>query len=195
MPSSICVYCSSSDAVAADYVQAAEELGREIGARGMSLVYGGTSVGLMGRVARAAQANGAPVVGVIPESIESRGLAFAGCDELIVTRDLRDRKAVMEDRADAFIALPGGFGTLEEVLEVLTLKQLQLHSKPIVLLNIAGFYDPLLAFFERLFEDRFAKPESCVYYYAAPDVTSAFEYLNGYAPPKPVAKWFAPIPD
>ena len=188
---SICVYCSSSDALAPEYFSAAEELGREIGQRGLSLIYGGTSVGLMGRVARATRAHGGRVTGVIPESIRNRGIAFTESDELIVTRDLRDRKAVMESRAGAFIAMPGGFGTLEEVLEVLTLKQLGLHAKPVILLNTAGFYDPLTAVFDRIFAERFAKPESRSYYHIAPDARSAFEYLAAYTPPLAVSKWFS----
>ncbi|MFA6547179.1 MAG: TIGR00730 family Rossman fold protein, partial [Limisphaerales bacterium] len=114
---SICVYCSSSSAVDARYVEAAVEFGTHLGRRGLTLVYGGASVGLMGQLAQAVHRGGGRVLGVIPQSLRDREIAYEAADELVVTRDLRERKAVMESRADAFVALPGGFGTLEEVLE------------------------------------------------------------------------------
>lgn len=157
---SICVYCASSSRVATHFTQAAEELGTLLGQRGLTLVYGGASVGLMGVLAQAVQRSGGRVAGFIPQTLRDREIAYEAADELVVTRDLRERKALMEARADAFVALPGGLGTLEEVLEVLTLKQLRLHQKPIVFLNTAGFYDSLLAVFEQLRELNFSKPES-----------------------------------
>lgn len=132
MRKTICVFCSSSSAIDAVYFNTAQELGKSIGERGWGLVYGGSDVGLMGAVARSVTQHSGPVVGVIPQTIHARGIAYETADEMIVTKDLRDRKAEMERRADAFIAMPGGFGTLEEVVEVLTLKQLQLHLKPII---------------------------------------------------------------
>lgn len=138
------------------YFDAARALGEAIAARGHSLVYGGADVGLMGALARSAKASGARVVGVIPEAIQAKGIAADEIDELVVTRDMRERKRTMEERSNAFIAMPGGFGTLEELLEIVTLRQLRYHTKPVVLLNVDGFWNPLESLFESLFESRFA---------------------------------------
>ncbi len=167
----------------------AEELGKEMARRGHVLVYGGTNVGLMGAVARAAQQGGGKVVGVIPKFIADRGLAYQSANELIVTNDMRQRKATMEARADAFVALPGGFGTLEEVLEIITLKQLQQHTKPVIFLNSDGYYDPLTTLFEHMYEHRFAKPAYRGMYEFAADVRSALDYMESYQPPVLPAKW------
>ena len=135
---------------------AAADLGTQLAKRGHQLVYGGASVGLMGAVARATTAHGGRVIGIIPQALKDREVAYEDADELILTRDLRQRKAIMEARSDAFIALPGGFGTLEETIELLTLKQIGLHHKPIVILNVDRFYDPLLHFFDHIEETGFA---------------------------------------
>jgi uncharacterized protein (TIGR00730 family) len=186
----ICVYCSSSDAVAPEFFSAAESLGQGIGARGLTLVFGGCKVGLMGAVARATKSAGGRVVGVIPDSIHTRGLAWDGCDEVQVTHDMATRKLAMESHADAFIALPGGFGTLEEITQAITLKQLQYHEKPVILVNTHGFYDPLLAFFEHTYELNFAKATYRELYHVSPNADEVFEYLDHYSPPKLVSKWF-----
>lgn len=191
---SVCVFSSSSDAVAADYKIAAAELGAAIARRQWVLVYGGCRVGLMGAVARSAHAHGGRVVGVIPECFNRHELPYEQADELIVTRDLRERKAIMETRADAFVALPGGFGTLEEILEILTLKQLASHNKPIVFLNTAGFFDPLLTLFERIFVLHFAKEEGRVNYHVAASAEEVVSYLDNYQPPTQVEKWFPTRP-
>lgn len=190
MPLNICVFCSSSDVVEPAYFEAATELGAAMAKRRDVLIYGGSNVGLMGAVARAMHENSGAVVGVIPSFMASRGLAYALADELIVTRTMRERKAQMEDRADAFIALPGGFGTLEEVLEILTLKQLQQHAKPLLFLNTGGFYDPLMALFAHMREHRFTKADSTSLYHFAATVPDAFDYLDHYQAPKIDAKWF-----
>ena len=187
---SICVYCSSSDAVAPQYFTAAAELGELMAQHHFTLVYGGASVGLMGALARAVHAHHGRVIGVIPQSILARGIAYDLADELLVTAGLRDRKAQMEARADAFIALPGGFGTLEEVLEMLTLKQLQLHDKPVIFINTAGFYDKLLDLFEHFFSEHFAKSQFRQLYYIAPDAASAIAYIESYQPAPMESKWF-----
>ncbi len=187
---SICVYCSSSDAVDGAYFKAAGELGAEMARRNLRLVYGGTDVGLMGVVAKAAKNGGGQVIGVIPEAIRAMGIASTLDDELVVTPDMRSRKAVMEDRADAFIALPGGFGTLEELLEAITHRQLRYHNKPIVLLNVGGFYDPLAALFDELFEHGFAKPKYRALYAIAPTPAAAVDLaMTEAAEPLP-SKWF-----
>jgi uncharacterized protein (TIGR00730 family) len=186
----ICVYCSSSDMVAPEYFALAEELGTAIGQRGHTLVYGGTNVGLMGVCAKAAQKNGSRVVGVIPRFIAERGLAYEKADELIVTDDMRQRKAIMEDRSDAFVALPGGFGTLEEIFEIITLKQLQRHNKAIVFLNGCKYYEPLAAAIEHMYEAQFAKAAYRQMYSFASDVESAMEQVEEYRPAELPSKWF-----
>lgn len=134
----------------------------------------------MGELARSVTRGGGKVVGVIPEFMQAKELAFQEADELIITQTMRERKAVMEDRADAFIALPGGFGTLEEVIEMITLKQLGMHDKPIIILNHEGFFLPLLAFLESLFEQNFAKPVYRSLYHVAPTMEAAFDYFESY---------------
>jgi uncharacterized protein (TIGR00730 family) len=154
---SVCVYCSSSDAIADVYPPVAEALGRELVRRGHSLVYGGGAVGLMGVLAHTVHEGGGTVTGVIPAKLQNReGIAY-DADELIVTDTMRERKGIMFRRADAFVVLPGGYGTMEEFMEVLTLKQLGYHDHPIALLNVDGFFDTLLSFFEELREGRFAR--------------------------------------
>jgi uncharacterized protein (TIGR00730 family) len=142
---SVCVFCASAGGLPEVYRAAARDLGAELAGRGHRLVYGGGNVGLMGDVARSVHQHGGTVVGIIPQGLVDRELAYDPADELLVTETLRERKAEMDARADAFVALPGGFGTLEELLEVLTLRQLRLHDRPIVLVNVAGYWDPFLA--------------------------------------------------
>lgn len=155
--SSVCVYCSSSNAIADKYPPVAETLGREIARRGHTLVYGGGAVGLMGVLARAAHEVGGTITGVIPSKLQDReGIAYEA-DEMIVTDTMRERKRIMYKTADAFIVLPGGFGTVEEFMEVLTLKQLGYHDHPIAILNVDGFFDTLLSFFEELRDGKFAR--------------------------------------
>jgi uncharacterized protein (TIGR00730 family) len=185
----ICVYCSSSSRLPEVYVQAARDLAAEMTASGYDLVYGGADVGLMGLVASEVQRLGGRVLGVIPEKLKNKGLAWEGMDACVVTSDMRDRKRVMDEKSDAVITLPGGFGTLEEVLEMLTLKQLQYHNKPIVLLNIAGFFDNLLALFKRTFAENFARPEYEHLYYVAANARDAVRYIREYVPPAPIEKW------
>lgn len=188
-PRTVCVYAASSNAVASHFFTAADALGRGLAARGLTLVYGGGQVGLMGAVARGTHAGGGRVVAVIPHYLRTRELLYAAADELVVTDGLRERKAVMEERAGAFVALPGGFGTLEETLEVITLKQLRRHTKPVVLLNTAGFFRPLLATFMALFEAGFARPDSTALYHVADEPEDALAYLEAYEPALPAGKW------
>jgi uncharacterized protein (TIGR00730 family) len=156
MALSLCVFCASASALPEVYHQAARRLGDEIARRGHRLIYGGGDVGLMGAVARAVHSGGGEVFGAIPRSLVERELAYGPADELVVTETLRERKAEMDARSDAFIALPGGFGTLEELLEVLTLRQLRLHDRPIVLVNVAGYWDPFLAMVRAMVSQGFA---------------------------------------
>jgi len=144
----ICVYCGSRPGVMPAYAQAARVLGQAIASQGHGLVYGGGNVGLMGIVADAVLAAGGPVVGVIPQALVQREVGHLGLSEQHVVPDMHVRKRLMAERADAFIALPGGIGTLEELFEVWTWRQLGYHDKPVGLLNVAGFYDHLLHFMD-----------------------------------------------
>ena len=143
---SVCVYCGSRPGEDIVYSDAAQAVGGEIGQRGWQLVYGGGRAGLMGVVADAALAAGASVVGVIPQSLMSRELGHTGLNELHVVETMHERKMMMAERSDAFLALPGGIGTFEELFEVWSWRQLGYHDKPLGLLNVAGYYDALLAF-------------------------------------------------
>ena len=186
----ICVFCSSSDAVDAVYRSAASEMGALIGRGGHTMVYGGGRVGLMGAVARSAKENGARVIGIIPEFMNRPGVPNLDCDELQYTPDMRERKARMMAMSDAFVALPGGFGTLEEMSEAITQKQFGLLTGPLVAVNTRGFYDHLASFFEEFYERKFAKPAfraTCPFVAGPAD---AMSYIDGYKPPAPTSKWF-----
>ena len=152
---SVCVYCGSRSGAHPEYAAAARSIGTEIGRRGWQLVYGGGRAGLMGIVADAALAAGAPVVGVIPESLMGRELGHRGLTELHVVQTMHERKLMMAERSDAFAALPGGIGTFEEIFEQWTWAQLGIHAKPCGFLNVAGYFDPLLAMIERMRSERF----------------------------------------
>jgi uncharacterized protein (TIGR00730 family) len=186
----ICLFASSSDAAAPAYRAAAAELGRLLGGARHELVFGGGNVGLMGETARAAKAAGGRVTGVIVEFMVRAGVAFGGADTMEVARTMAERKVRMEELADAFVALPGGFGTLDELAEVITLCQLGLMDKPIAVLNVEGFYDELASFFDRLVRDRLAKPEfrDIVGFCASPEAT--LRYLAEWRPVARPKKWF-----
>ena len=141
---SIAVYCGSSAGTNPNYVAQAQALGAAMVAQGLTLVYGGGRVGLMGTIADAVLAHGGQVIGVIPDFLDDKELAHLGCTELHVVKTMHERKLMMADRADGFVAMPGGYGTLEELFEVLTWGQLGLHQKPVALLNVDGYYDHLL---------------------------------------------------
>ncbi|MBE34238.1 MAG: TIGR00730 family Rossman fold protein [Opitutaceae bacterium] len=151
----LCVYCSSSLHLSSDYYEMADRVGRELVSHGWGLVYGGGNAGLMGSVAQGVKAAGGVVVGVIPEFMKVRELAFTDADELISVSTMAERKKLMIDRADAFLALPGGIGTLEEISEVLTLRYLGQMDKHIVFINQNGYYDHLFRFFEHMQSERF----------------------------------------
>ena len=186
----LCVYCASSDRLDPKYYAAAAELGREMVVRGWGLVYGGGRTGMMGAVARAVKQNGGRVVGVIPEFMKVRELAYLDADELVTVITMRERKLLMETRADAFVALPGGWGTLEEILEILTLRQLDVVKKPCVFLNQDGFYDPLLQLFERMLAEKFFKPSNLELYRVAPTVPEVFAQIAAAGSARAESKWF-----
>ena len=188
MTLSICVFCSSAGGLPEPHRSTARDLGRELAVRGHRLVYGGGNVGLMGEVARSVHANGGTVVGVIPQGLVDRELAYDPADELLVTETLRERKAEMDARADAFVALPGGFGTLEELLEVLTLRQLRLHDRPVVLVNVAGYWDPFLAMVSDMVAQGFAPLGQGALFQVARTAAEAVDLAE--AGPAPIAGRF-----
>lgn len=181
---SVCVYCGSRPGERAEYAEAAREVGRAIGERGWQLVYGGGRAGLMGIVADAALAAGAPVVGVIPQSLMDREVGHQSLTELHVVETMHQRKLMMAERSDAFIALPGGIGTFEEIFEVWSWRQLGYHDKPLGLLNTAGYYDALLDFMAQTVMQGFvAKPQHALLQVA----TDPIELLDGIGAAMPLA--------
>lgn len=187
---SLCVYCSSSDRLESKYSAAAEQVGREIARRGWALVYGGGKTGLMGSVARGTKAGGGKVIGVIPEFMKARELEFTEADELISVITMRERKMLMETRADAFVALPGGWGTLEELLEILTLAHLEVLQKPIVILNQDGYYDDLLRMFDRIVTGNFMRETIRGKFAVARTVDDIFPLIEGWKAQPGDAKWY-----
>lgn len=186
----ICVFSSSSNAIPDVYVNDAIDLARLIGQAKFCLINGGSNVGLMDVVTREAGICGARTIGIIPEKLRDFNLASIHAHEIIVSGDMMERKAKMRDMSDAFIALAGGFGTLEEILEVITLKQLGYHDKAIVFINTNGFYDDLFRQFEKTYEEKFAKENYRKLYFIAENSAEAMSYLSNYQPEKTVDKWF-----
>jgi uncharacterized protein (TIGR00730 family) len=189
----ICVFCGSNAGHDPRYRAEAERLGGLLAGRGIELVYGGGNVGLMGVIADACLAAGGTVIGVIPEALIGKEVAgrvvdHRGLTRLEVVASMHIRKARMAELADGFIALPGGFGTFEEFCEILTWGQLGFHVKPMGLLNINGFYDPLLALFERAVAEGFLRNENRAMALAAGDIESLLAVMAAYRP-EPVSKW------
>jgi cytokinin riboside 5'-monophosphate phosphoribohydrolase len=186
----ICVYCSSSEAVENKYFDFTKKLAELLVKNRYDLVYGGANVGLMNSLAITVKQNGGKVFGVMPELIFQKGLAFTDCDDFFVTNDMASRKAKMAELADAFIALPGGFGTLEELLEIITLKQLNYHQKPIVIINFQNFYDDLLLQFEKFYNSKFSKEVSRNIYFVSENFDEIFSYLKNHKQQTIDSKWF-----
>jgi uncharacterized protein (TIGR00730 family) len=170
------------------YSEATRDLGAEIARRGLGLVFGGASVGLMGVIADAALAAGGHVIGVIPARLVQREIAHRGLPDLRVVTTMHERKALMADLADGFVALPGGLGTLEEMFEVLTWAQLGLHRKPCAVFDVAGYYAPLLSFLDHAVESRFLKPEHRALFIVDRKAGPLLDRLASYSPPM-VEKW------
>lgn len=186
----ICVFSSSSNAISDCYFEEAEKLGRLIGERSYGLINGGANVGLMEAVTISASKAGAKTIGILPERLINRSLASNNSHEVIVTKDMQERKAKMRQLSDAFIALPGGFGTLEEILEVLTLRQLSYHTKPVVFINTNNFYHYLMKQFEVSFSENFAKDIYRKLYFIAENAVEALDYIEKYKPAELDSKWF-----
>ena len=184
----ICVFAGSNMGADARYRMAAQELGRALVRRHAGLVYGGARVGLMGTLADAVLGAGGHVTGVIPESLVAKEIAHQGLSELRVVASMHERKAVMNRLADGFIALPGGWGTLEELFEVLTWAQLGLHQKPCGLLNVNGFFDRLLSFLDHSVNERFVRAENRAMVVVSDAADELLQRLEDYVPPS-VEKW------
>lgn len=179
-----CLFGASSAQLDAKYYNTAFEMGSLLAANGWGLVFGGGDAGLMGSAARGIKHNGGCLIGVIPKRLNMPGIAFLECDELLITDSMHERKARMEELASAYIAMPGGFGTLEELLEVITLKQLGYHNNPIAILNQDGFFTHLLNQFEECFSQHFSNPIYAELYNVSKTPIEIIEYIDTYIPAK-----------
>lgn len=187
----VCVYCGSSDSVPAGYLEAARAMGQALAARGLTVVYGGGRTGMMGALADAALAAGAQVIGVLPRIFHTPSLAHSGLTELYLVEDMHQRKARMAELADAFVALPGGFGTLEELFEILTWAQIGLHRRPVGVLNVQGYFDPLLGLIEHVRRNGFIYAEHRGLLLCEAEPERLLERMETYRPPDGLERWVA----
>jgi uncharacterized protein (TIGR00730 family) len=181
--SSICVFCGSNAGAQPAYVDTAEAVGRGLARRGVRVVYGGARVGMMGALADAARSAGGDVVGVMPQAIFDREVGHTGLDDLRVVGSMHERKALMAELSDAFIALPGGVGTLEELFEVYTWAQLGIHEKPLGLLDVAGYYRPLVAFLDHAVHEQFVRPSTRSMLAVGEDLDDLLAAFEAWRPP------------
>jgi len=179
-PSALCVYCGSSSGAYPEYVELARAFGAEMARRGIALVYGGGKVGLMGTVADAVLAGGGRVIGVIPRQLVDLEVAHAGLSELVVVETMHQRKTRMFELSDAFVALPGGFGTMDEMFEMLTWGQLGLHRYPCAFLDVRGYYAHLSAMMNHMVAERFVRPEQRDSVWFGQDMQQLFDWMQGY---------------
>lgn len=184
----ICVFCGSSPGASPAYAEAARQLGRLLAQRGLGLVYGGGNVGLMGILADTVLEEGGEVIGVIPHSLVALEVGHQGLTDLRLVDTMHERKALMADLADGFVALPGGIGTLDEWFEIWTWAQLGLHAKPCGLLDVAGYYSPLLAFLDRMVEERFLREIHRAFVLVDDDSAILLDRMASHTPPA-VEKW------
>ncbi len=185
---SICVYCGSNPGAKPIYVERATELGTRIANEGLRLVYGGGRTGLMGAVADGVLAAGGEVTGVIPQHLVDMEVAHKGVTSLEIVGSMHERKSRMFDLSDAFVALPGGFGTMEEIFEMLTWRQLGIGNKPCAFLDVDGFYAPLIGMIDRMVEERFLHPEQRADLWYGSDIDAMLEWMRGYEPAQ-ASKW------
>ncbi len=176
---SVCVYCASSPTKNAEIEAEIRTFGRELAQRGIRLIYGGSSRGLMGAIADEVLAAGGQVTGVIPKALEGREAAHRGLTELRVVNSMHEREQLLFDLSDAFVAFPGGFGTMEEIIEMITWKQMGIHGKPIVLANIAGYFQPLLQQFDVAIRHKFARTEDRILFGVAENTKAILTFLEG----------------
>lgn len=187
----LCVFCGSSKGSRPEYVEAARRMGEELARREIGLVYGGGRVGLMGAVADAALGAGGKVIGVMPDALVSKEIGHEGLTELHIVGSMHERKKLMADLSDGFVALPGGYGTLEEFLEVLSWAQLSIHDKPCALLDVAGYWKPLTSFFDRTVAEGFVRPDHRALVLTGEDPGGLLDRMNRYTPPFE-KKWVDP---
>jgi uncharacterized protein (TIGR00730 family) len=185
---SVCVFCGSNGGADPAYLAAAEAVGAGLAQRGIRTVYGGGRVGLMGALADSARAAGGEVVGVMPQALVDREIGHTGIDDLRVVDTMHERKALMVELSDAFVALPGGIGTLEELFEVYTWAQLGIHAKPLALLDVAGYYEPLAAFLDHAVAQRFLRAETRGMLAVADSIEGVLETFERWRPPA-MHKW------
>ena len=174
----ICLYGASSSAIAKSYINPTEELGAKIAKRGHTLIYGGGAEGLMGAAARGAYSQGGKIIGIVPSFLNVDGILFDNCDEMIFTETMRERKQLLEEKSDAFIVTPGGVGTFDEFFEILTLKQLGRHSKPIAVFNINGYFDSLIEQLKNAVRKQFMNPESFELCFFTDNADKLINYLE-----------------
>jgi uncharacterized protein (TIGR00730 family) len=187
----VSVFCGSKDGVRPEYTAAAHAMGRALLDREIGLVYGGGGVGMMGRISETVKSGGGEIVGIIPNALLAREGGRMELPELRIVRSMHERKAMMVDMSDGFIALPGGFGTFEEFCEIVTWAQLGLHAKPIGLLNIEGYFDPLIQQFDRAVSEGFAHPDNCRLILHESDPRRLLDLMESYKPPA-VEQWIDP---
>ncbi len=185
----ICVFCGASSGVRPEYMATAYEVGAALAAAGIGIVYGGSSMGLMGAVANSCLAAGGYVQGVIPDALFLKEIAHPRLSERHVVKSMHERKAMMADHANGFIALPGGLGTLEELFEIITWAQLGIHAKPIVVWNVAGYYDALLSFIDHSVAQGFVSPAHRKFVSVRNDLEQVLEDLSSFKAPTSIAKW------
>jgi uncharacterized protein (TIGR00730 family) len=185
----ICVFCGSSDSIDDAYLDAAWTLGEAVAARGLDLVFGGGGTGMMGSLADAALAGDARVIGILPRLFDTPALAHPNLTEMRIVDDMHNRKAIMMEAADAFLALPGGFGTFEELFEVLTWAQIGLHRKPVGVLNVNGYFEPLIGLIEHARDEGFIYEEHPDLLIIDDDVDRLLSRLTQYQPPEGLARW------
>jgi uncharacterized protein (TIGR00730 family) len=191
----VCLFCGANVGARPGYAQAARRLGELLAGERLAMVYGGGSVGLMNEAANAALAGGGEVIGVITRELMAREVGHAGLTAMHVVETMHERKALMASLADAFVALPGGYGTFDELCEMLTWDQLGIHEKPVVLANVDGFFDGFLAQLDRAVEDRLLTPANRAMLGVAATVDEAIAWARRWTPPPPAPKWFRdPVP-
>ena len=187
----ISVFCGSRDGSRSSYVQAAEALGQALLQRGIGLVYGGGGVGMMGRISETVKSGGGEIIGIIPNALLAREAGRNDIGELRIVRSMHERKAIMVEISDGFIAIPGGFGTFEEFCEIVTWAQLGLHAKPVGLLNVDSYFDPLIAQFDRAVTEEFAYPENRALILHETNPDRLLDLMEAYNPPK-IEQWIDP---
>ncbi|RXG23225.1 LOG family protein [Leeuwenhoekiella aequorea] len=179
---SICVFCGSSEGTDPIIVKEAQQLGVEFAKRNIDLIYGGSKIGIMGKIAISCIENGGKAIGIIPQFLKTKEIVHEGLDELITTQNMHERKLKMQEMSDGFITLPGGFGTFEELFEIITWSQLGLHHKPIGILNSNGFYDHLIAMLDEMVSRGFLKPENRALLIEDTDIEKLFNKMENFVP-------------